>query len=98
MAAVAQLALALVGKPVVEGPRYRITKDGQTLTLAATDGRGVLLRLRGDQIQVSEHLTRADSDHFQGQRAALQAERRRQELADQSQQGKRQGGLGGIGG
>ncbi|UBF30758.1 hypothetical protein K9N68_39880 (plasmid) [Kovacikia minuta CCNUW1] len=102
MAAVIKLAQKIAGKMESDGPRYRITYDGQTLTLAAKDGRGVLMRIQGDQIQVSEPLTKADYDHFQEQLPALRALQEQQNSAKtppnsgQSRNGP--GGLGGIGG
>ena len=73
MTKVAAVVLRAVQQVVYEGKHYRFRFDGKTLTIAAKDGRGVLVRRQGDQLLfVSDQITEADRDYFQAQGQALQ--------------------------
>jgi len=73
MTKVAAAVLRAVQHATYEGKHYRFGYDGKTLTIAAKDGRGVLVSRQGDQLLfVSEQITEADRDYFQAQGQALQ--------------------------
>jgi len=64
--------LQTIQQATYEGKHYRFGWDGKTLTVEAKDGRGVLVRHRGDQWFVSDQITEADRDYCQTQGQALQ--------------------------
>jgi len=72
MTQVAVSVLQTIQQATYEGKHYRFGWDGKTLTVEAKDGRGVLVRHRGDQWFVSDQITEADRDYCQTQGQALQ--------------------------
>lgn len=69
----AALVLEVAEKTAYEGKLYRFVQDGDTLTVEAKDGRGVLVKSQGDQPFVSDQLTEADWRYCRDRRQKLEA-------------------------
>jgi hypothetical protein len=69
----AALVLEVAEKPEYEGKLYRFVQDGDTLTVEAKDGRGVLVKGQGDQAFVSDQLTETDWRYCRDRRQKLEA-------------------------
>jgi len=87
MTKVAAAVLKVVQQATYESKHYRIVYKGDTLSIEAKDGRGVLVQRQGDQLFVSDQITEADRDYFHstGQKlAALQQQQLTQEDSKRS--------------